>query len=117
MASVFIFSVEKNVFLDYILISSSSCLQLQSHVDVAGMGACWVKELSWLLDCVTMEHHKGLLSYSLLHSDCESSPYLACRAALPSGLALSSALACPVPFRLLTSTHLNKPLTGKNIWQ
>lgn len=95
----FIFSVEK-YFLDYILMSSCSCLQLQSHVRVAGMeqvrAACWVKEL--LLDWLTMEHHKGLFSCSLLSFGCESSPYLVCGAALHSGLSLSSALACPACF-------------------
>lgn len=59
-----------------------------------------------------MEHHKGLLSCSLLSFGCESSPYLVCRAALPSGR-----LSCLLPFRLLTFTHPNKLLTGKNIWQ
>lgn len=73
-----VFLMCKNVFLVCIFLFSSSCLQFQTHVRVAGMkqvrGACWVKELAF--QRLTMEHQKELFSCSLLSFGYESQPVL-----------------------------------------
>lgn len=71
--SILFLNWKKCIFGLYFLFSSS-CLQFQSHVRVAGMkqvrGACWVKELAFWLP--HRGAFKGLFSCSLLSFGSES---------------------------------------------
>ena len=121
----FIFNVE-NMFLDCIFLFSSSCLQFQNHVRVAGMkqvrGACWVKELAfrWAHHGASQRAFLLLSAFFLLWKPAHTWPVEQL-----SPPAFLSALLCPVLLAsfqywiltFLSPTHPKQLLSGSTLWQ